>query len=160
GAMNARPGAIEAAGRGTLFLDEIAELPVGSQAKLLTAIEEREYQRLGSTTTHAVRARVILATDRDLKGMGAPGGIPGDLFFRVSAVRMLMPALRERREDIPGIAEWLLGSLRQGSSRAVSAFSEDARAAIARHDWPGNVRELRNAIEHALTVGEGDRIEL
>jgi two-component system response regulator HydG len=159
GAVAARQGAFEAAGAGTLFLDEIAELGLTGQAKLLHALEERRFQRLGSNRSIPLRARVLAATNRDIAAMVDQGTLRRDLYFRVSVVTLKIPALRERGDDVRLLAEQILKDLAPFSARRVRGFSPAALAAIEQHAWPGNVRELRNAIEHALVLGDGPVIE-
>jgi DNA-binding NtrC family response regulator len=154
GAANQRIGALESAGRGTLFLDEIAELPMPSQAKLLRVLEERAFERLGSNRTVPLEARLIFATNRDLDDMGGSGGFRRDLLFRIAVVRVRVPSLSERRDDIPQLAKQLLADAAQLAGRRVTGFSPEALTALTTYSWPGNVRELRNAIEHAVAMGE------
>jgi DNA-binding NtrC family response regulator len=159
GAATARPGALEAAGRGTVLLDEIGELPLASQAKLLRVLEEKRFERLGSNRSLRLEARVLAATNRDLAEMVAAGTFRADLFYRVAVVKMRVPPLRERGEDIVLLAERLLSDLATSAGRRVHGFSEEALEIVKRYPWPGNVRELRNAIERALAVGEGPTIQ-
>jgi two-component system response regulator HydG len=159
GATTARAGALEAAGRGTLLLDEIGELPLPSQAKLLRVLEEKRFERLGSNRPLRLEARVIVATNRDLAAMVEEGTFRKDLFYRVAVVKLRVPPLRDRGEDLVLLAERILADLAPQAGRRVLGFSPAAIDAIRRYGWPGNVRELRNAIERALVVGEGERIE-
>jgi DNA-binding NtrC family response regulator/pSer/pThr/pTyr-binding forkhead associated (FHA) protein len=154
GAASQRIGALESAGRGTLFLDEIGELPMSSQAKLLHVLEERAFERLGSNGTVPLEARVIFATNRDLDQMIGAGGFRRDLLFRIAVIRVRVPSLYERREDIPELAKQLLADAAQLAGRRVTGFSPEALSALTRYSWPGNVRELRNAIEHAVAMGD------
>ena len=158
GADAARPGVFEAAGRGTVLLDEIGELPLASQAKLLRVLEDRVFERVGSTKTQPLRARVLAATNRDLDAAVQSGGFRSDLFFRVSVVSVVIPPLRCRGEDVVLLARRILADLGQSAGRRMDGFDEDALAILRRYSWPGNVRELRNAIEHALVLGEGARV--
>jgi DNA-binding NtrC family response regulator len=159
GATSTREGALEAAGRGTLFLDEIGELSLGSQAKLLRAIEERKFERVGSNRTLELRARVICATNRDLARMSQEGRFRSDLYFRISVVSLHIPPLRERGEDLVLLAQQILSDLRSTTARRIDGFSDCALDAIRRYPWPGNVRELKNAIEHAVVLGADARID-
>jgi DNA-binding NtrC family response regulator len=159
GATSTREGALEAAGRGTLFLDEIGELSLGSQAKLLRAIEEKKFERLGSNRTLDLHARVICATNRDLATMSVDGRFRSDLFFRISVVSVHIPPLRERGDDLVLLAKQILADLAPTAARRIDGFSGSAIAAIRRYAWPGNVRELRNAIEHAIVLGADSLIE-
>jgi two-component system response regulator HydG len=160
GAVARRVGALEAAGRGTLFLDEVGELSLPSQAKLLRAIEEKRFERLGSNEPLELKARVLCATNRDLEAMASDGRFRKDLLFRVSVVRLTIPPLRDRGDDLPLLAHQILSDLARGAHRRIAGFSADALQAIKRYAWPGNVRELKNAIEHAIVMGEGSVIEV
>jgi two-component system response regulator HydG len=159
GAANARAGALESAGRGTLLLDEIGELPLASQAKLLRVLEEKRFERLGSNRTLQVEARILVATNRDLAQMVEEGTFRRDLFYRVAVVKLRVPALRERGEDLVLLAQHVLADLAPSSGRRVAGFSPAALDVIRRYAWPGNVRELRNAIERALVVGDTPLLE-
>jgi DNA-binding NtrC family response regulator len=159
GATTSRAGALESAGRGTLLLDEIGELPLASQAKLLRVLEEKRFERLGSNRPVRLEARVIVATNRDLAAMVEEGTFRRDLFYRVAVVKLRVPPLRERGDDLVLLAQHILADLASSAGRRVSGFSPAALDALARYAWPGNVRELRNAIERALVVGEGASIE-
>ena len=155
GANTARPGAFEAAGAGTLFLDEVGELSVASQAKLLRVLEDRRFERLGARQSIELRARVICATNRDLDSMAAAGQFRRDLLFRIAVVRVRVPALRERGDDLVLLAQQLLADIAQNAGRRITGLSPSALDVIRRYPWPGNVRELRNAIEHAVALGDG-----
>ncbi len=156
GAVAARAGAFEAAARGTVFLDEIGELSLASQAKLLRVIEDRRFERIGSNRSIELHARVLCATNRDLEAMVREGKFRSDLFFRISVVRLTVPSLRERGEDLVLLAQHLLAdAARSAAHRRVTGFAPDALETIRAYPWPGNVRELRNAIEHAVALGEG-----
>jgi DNA-binding NtrC family response regulator len=155
GATVARHGAFEAVGGGTLFLDEVGELSLPNQAKLLRVLEERKFERLGSNRSIDMRARVICATNRDLEQMVATGLFRRDLLFRIAVVRVRVPPLRERVVDIPKLADHMLFDAARSTSRRVRGFAPGALEAICAYSWPGNVRELRNAIEHAVALGEG-----
>ena len=159
GAVASRAGAFEAAGRGTLLLDEIGELPLMSQAKLLRALEDRKFERVGSNRSLPLEARVLAATNRDLAAMVKANTFRADLYYRVNVVTLRVPALRERGRDVVVLAERILADLAAGAGRRVTGFSAAALEALVAYDWPGNVRELRNAIEHALVLGDGPQIE-
>jgi DNA-binding NtrC family response regulator len=159
GAIAARQGAFEAVGRGTLLLDEVGELSPASQAKLLRVIEERRFERVGSNRSIELRARVLCATNRDLEGMAKSGQFRSDLYFRISVVRVRVAPLRDREGDLVLVAEQLLNDLAARAPRRITGFSPEAIGAIRRYAWPGNVRELRNAIEHAIALGDGPVIE-
>jgi DNA-binding NtrC family response regulator len=159
GAVASRAGAFEAAGAGTLLLDEIGELPLQSQAKLLRALEDRRFERVGSNKSLPLEARLIAATNRDLEAMVAAGTFRADLLFRVGVVSVRIPSLRERGDDVVVLAQKLLEDLASTTARRVDGFTPAAIQAIKRYGWPGNVRELRNAIEHALVLGEERKID-
>jgi two-component system response regulator HydG len=160
GAVATRPGAFESAGKGTLFLDEIGELSLANQAKLLRVLEERSFERVGSNVPIEVRARILFATNRDLEQMVAAKQFRSDLFFRVSVVRVKVPALRERGDDLTLLAKQILSDVAQSAGRRITGFSPEALAAIQGYSWPGNVRELRNALEHAVALGDGALVQL
>jgi DNA-binding NtrC family response regulator len=159
GAVAARAGAFEAAGDGTILLDEVGDLPLSSQAKLLRVLEERRFQRIGSTRELSLRARVLAATNRDLASMVQAGTFRADLFYRLSVVSVGVPALRERPEDLPPLARQILSDLAPSAGRRVRGFTPAALDAIVHYPWPGNVRELRNAIERALVLGENELVD-
>lgn len=154
GASSAREGAFEYAGRGTLFLDEIGELSLSSQAKLLRVLEDRKFERLGSNRSTELRARLVVATNRDLTEMVRRGTFRSDLLFRLSVVSLRIPPLRERGEDLILLAEHILADLAPTADRRIDGFAPDAIAALRSYPWYGNVRELRNAIEHAIVLGD------
>jgi DNA-binding NtrC family response regulator len=155
GAVGQRTGALEEVGRGTLFLDEIGELSLGAQAKLLRALEERKFERVGSNRTIDMRARVICATNRDLEERISAGAFRRDLLFRLAVVRLRIPSLRERGDDLLELAQRILADAARSADRRVVGFTPDALALLRRYSWPGNVRELRNAVDHAVALGEG-----
>ena len=158
GAIGLKRGKMELADGGTLFLDEIGELPLQLQAKLLRALQEREFERVGGTRPVRVDFRLIAATNRDLEAAARAGTFRQDLFYRLNVVSLVLPPLRERREDIPLLADYFVRKHGPRSGRRVNAVEPDAVARLTRHDWPGNVRELENAIEQALAFGVGDQI--
>ena len=158
GANTSRTGLLEAAGAGTVLLDEIGELSLRSQAKLLHVLEDRRFERIGSNRTIDLRARVLCATNRNLDDMVRAGQFRNDLLFRISVVRFEVPPLRERVEDLLDIANQTLEDAAQSASRPLVGFTPQAQEVILRYPWPGNVRELRNAIEHAIALGDGPLI--
>jgi two-component system response regulator HydG len=159
GAVSTHLGAFEAVGKGTLFLDEIGELSLAAQAKLLRVLEERRFERVGSNRSLTMEARVLAATNRDLAAMVQKGQFRQDLFFRVSVVSVRVPPLRDRADDIVLLANQILADVVTTAGRRVTGFSPRAIAALRAYSWPGNVRELRNAIEHALVLGDTATIE-
>jgi DNA-binding NtrC family response regulator len=159
GANGKRAGAFESAGRGTVLLDEVGELPLASQAKLLRVLEEKRFERLGSNRPLTLEARVLTATNRDLEAMVADGAFRSDLFYRIAVVRLRIPPLRDRGDDLVVLAQKILADLAPSAARRVDRFSPAALAVVRRYPWPGNVRELKNAIERALVVGDGPSIE-
>jgi transcriptional regulator with PAS, ATPase and Fis domain len=144
GAATAYSGLLEQASGGTLFIDEIGELPLELQPKLLRVLEARQMRRLGGTEWKSFDARVIAATHRNLKAKVAEGSFRGDLYYRLAVVDVYVPALRERKEDIPGLAERFLAA--QIPARKLADLPPHALALLEAHDWPGNVRELRNMV--------------
>ncbi len=156
GALGA-PGLFRLANRGTLFLDEIGEIPLAVQAKLLRALQTREVRPLGGSAALPVDIRVIGATNRDLGEMVAAGRFRRDLYYRLDVVRLALPPLRERGDDVPLLAQHFLEKHRRPDS-PVLGFEPDALAALAARDWPGNVRELENVIESALALARGPRL--
>jgi DNA-binding NtrC family response regulator len=155
GAAAARRGAFEAAGEGTVLLDEIGDLALTSQAKLLHVLEERSFERLGSNQTIRLRARILTATNRNLKQMVEDRTFRSDLYYRISVVTVEVPPLRKRQDDIAMLAERFVADLAPSAGRRVTGISEDAIAVLKRYSWPGNVRELRNVVEHAIVLGDG-----
>jgi len=158
-ATERRIGRFEQARGGTLFLDEIGELATSVQAKLLRALQERTIERVGGREPIAVDARFVAATNRDLARDVAAGRFRADLYYRIHVVSVVLPALRERREDVPLLAQAFLERAARQAGRSELQLSRAASAALARYAWPGNVRELENAIEHAVALSEGPSIE-
>ncbi len=154
-----RVGCFELADGGTLFLDEIANVPIQQQAKLLRVLETGEIQRVGSSKVRKVDVRVLSATNADLAGVVAAGDFREDLLYRLNTVEIRLPPLRERREDIPLLAQHFLERHAERYQRSVEGFSEAAMDAFLRHSWPGNVRELEHAVERAVLMARGPRIE-
>jgi len=159
GAAQSRLGRLEQAQGGTLFLDEIGDLDPALQTKLLRVIQEREFSPLGSDQVRKVDVRIMAATNRDLKEMVREGKFREDLFYRLDVYSILVPALRERREDIPLLAKAFLHELAAETDKPVQQISPEAFEVLARYNWPGNIRELHNAIERSLLSCRGDTIE-
>ncbi|MBW2314333.1 MAG: sigma-54-dependent Fis family transcriptional regulator [Deltaproteobacteria bacterium] len=159
GAHEARVGKFEQAGAGTLFLDEIGELSPHLQAKLLRALEARCIQRVGGEQSIAVRARLVCATNRELEAEVAAGRFREDLYYRIHVVPIDLPPLADRREDIRPLAEHFLARARDAAGRGPARITRAALATLERYAWPGNVRELRNAIERAVVLGDGERVD-
>jgi Nif-specific regulatory protein len=158
GAVMQKRGKIEVADAGTLFLDEIGELAVPLQAKLLRVLQEREFERVGGTRSIKVDIRLIAATNRDLSEAIKVGQFRQDLFYRINVVSLTMPALRDRREDIPLLATYFVQKYSREANRSVAGISPEAHALLRRYDWPGNVRELENALERAVVLGVSDHV--
>jgi Nif-specific regulatory protein len=158
GAIAQKKGKLEIAEGGTVFLDEVGELAPLLQAKLLRVLQEREFERVGGTRTIKLDVRLVTATNRDLEEEVKKGRFREDLFYRLNVVSLRMPALRERREDIPLLASYFASKFSQRSNRPVLGVSPPARAYLVNYDWPGNVRELENAIERAVVLGSSDMI--
>ena len=163
GAMMTRQGLFEQADGGTLFLDELGELPIDLQPKLLRALENREVRRVGSTKASKVDVRIIAATNRNLEDEVKAGRFRQDLFYRLSVVRLHLPSLRERTDDIPLLVGHFLetGSYdRVGGGPKVRAVTPEAMTALGAYPWPGNVRELVNVLERAVSFCDNERLEL
>lgn len=158
GAVAQKKGKLEVAEGGTVFLDEIGELALPMQAKLLRVLQERELERVGGTKPIKLDVRLVAATNRDLKEASRNGTFRPDLYYRLNVVSLHMPALRERREDIPLLAAFFAAHYGEKIKRHVSGISPQARTALARYEWPGNVRELENAIERAVVLGSTEII--
>jgi DNA-binding NtrC family response regulator len=159
GANRSKDGLLVSAEGGTVFLDEIGELTLDLQAKLLRALQEKEVRPVGATHRVAIRARIVAATNRDLAAMVEKGTFRKDLFYRLNVVNLRLPALRDRREDIPLLAAHFLDRIsRERSTKYV--LSDEALRTMMRHDWPGNVRELENAVERACALSSGPVLRL
>lgn len=151
GAMKRKPGRFELADGGTIFLDEIGDLPPSTQAKILRVLQERQFERIGGTATLPVDVRVIAATNRNLEEEVGAGRFREDLYYRLHVIPIVLPPLRERKEDIPSLIEFFLDKYRKRLSRNVR-LSAEAADALLRYDYPGNVRELENVIERCVTL--------
>jgi transcriptional regulator with PAS, ATPase and Fis domain len=154
GAAGEKLGLIEEADKGTLFLDEIGDMPMPTQVKLLRTLENNEVRRLGENATRLVDVRVVAATHRNLQTEVAEGRFRQDLYYRLNVVQIVLPPLRERREDIGLLASYFLDRFVQREGRRLE-FSPEVARLLERYDYPGNVRELENAIEHAVALAEG-----
>jgi transcriptional regulator with GAF, ATPase, and Fis domain len=159
GAVNHRIGRFEEAHRGTIFLDEIGDLPFGLQAKLLRVLQEREFQRLGSSETIRVDARVIVATNADLAELIKQGKFREDLYYRLNVVPIAMPPLREHSSDIPVLIQHFIERICREENLTAKQVSLETLGRLAAHDWPGNVRQLENAVEKAIVLS-GERAAL
>ncbi len=159
GATQDRPGLFEAASGGTLFLDEVGEVPLAMQARLLRALQEKEVRRVGENQSRKVDVRVVAATNRHLLEEVHAGRFRQDLYYRLRVIELRVPPLRERREDILPLARLLLTEAAERLGRRVTSFSPEAADQLLRYEWPGNVRELSNAIERAVALCEGPRVE-
>lgn len=156
GAVQARRGRFEEAHGGTIFIDEIGDLALPLQAKLLRVLQERTVERLGSNVSRPIDVRVICATNRNLEKMVQDGTFREDLYFRISVVKIPMPALRERKEDVPLLAEHFLRTFAKTHNKSVRGFTPGFVTALSRHPWPGNVRELQNVIERSIVLCNGN----
>jgi two-component system response regulator AtoC len=160
GAVSSKPGRFELADGGTLFLDEIGEVPLEMQVKLLRAIQESEFERVGGVKTTRVEVRLIAATSRDLGKEIAAGRFREDLFYRLNVVPVFLPPLRERRDDIPLLVEHFRQKYNARLKKSVEAVAEDALLALAAYAWPGNIRELENVLERTILFAEGTTIRV
>ncbi len=159
GAGARKIGKIELAHRGTIFLDEIGELPLAIQSKLLRVLEEKSFDRVGGTQMVEVDTRIVAATNRNLQAAIAAKTFREDLYFRISAVPITIPALRERGDDVQLLADTFLERFRREFRKPNLALTQQARAALRAYHWPGNVRELQNTIERAAILSDGDQID-
>jgi DNA-binding NtrC family response regulator len=156
GAGQSRRGRFEEANHGTIFIDEIGDLALPLQTKLLRVLQERTVERLGSNVPRPLDVRVICATNRNLEQMVEDGRFRQDLYFRISVVKIQMPSLSERKEDIPLLAEHFLRTFAKAHGKAARMFTPGFLSALARHSWPGNVRELQNVIERSVVLANGN----
>jgi len=159
GAVATRKGRFESADGGTLFLDEIGDLPPHLQAKLLRVLQEKEFERVGSSHPLKVDVRVVSATHRDLEGLMKSGQYREDLYYRLNVVTIVLPPLRERRQDLPALMDHFLRRFAGKNGKTIRGFSHEAREALLRYDYPGNVRELENLIERAVVLTRDDVID-
>jgi formate hydrogenlyase transcriptional activator len=152
GAIAQKLGRFELADEGTLFLDEVGDIPPSLQPKLLRILQEQEFERLGSSRTHQVDVRLLAATHRNLSEMVRNGQFRSDLFFRLNVIPVLLPPLRERREDIPALVAHFVESLGRRLSRQIDRIPPETMSALSSYCWPGNIRELQNLIERAVIL--------
>jgi DNA-binding NtrC family response regulator len=160
GAVTSKPGRFELADGGTLFLDEIAEIPVEMQVKLLRALQESEFERVGGIRTTRVDVRLIAATNRDLQQEIQAGRFRPDLYYRLAVVPIDLPSLRERSSDIPTLVQHFIEKYNKRLNRRVEGISDDAMAVLQGYSWPGNIRELENLMERTILFTEGPTILL
>jgi nitrogen regulation protein NR(I) len=158
GAVQSKPGRFELADGGTLFLDEIGDIPIEMQVKLLRAIQESEFERVGGVRTTKVQVRLIAATSRDLSKEIAAGRFREDLYYRLNVVPVELPPLRERRDDIPLLVEHFRQKYNARLKKNVELIEDEALAALSAYSWPGNIRELENVLERTILFAEGTRI--
>jgi len=159
GAVASKPGKFELADKGTLFLDEIGDVPPATQVKLLRVLQEREFERLGGTRTVKVDVRLIAATNRDLREALEQGTFREDLYYRLNVVPIDIAPLRERKEDIPDLANLFISRFQGDSGKEVEGISREAMQILVNYHWPGNVRELQNIIERACALAKGKVLE-
>jgi transcriptional regulator with GAF, ATPase, and Fis domain len=160
GATQQKKGRFELADGGTIFLDEVGELSASAQAKLLRVLQEQEFERVGGTRTLRVDARVVAATNRDLEQMVDSHAFRADLYYRLNVFPLLIPPLRERKEDIPVLVEYFLGNLARKLGKALESVSEPSAERLMAYHWPGNVRELHNVVERAAILARGPVVEI
>lgn len=158
GAVTSKPGRFELAHGGTLFLDEIAEIPVSMQVKLLRALQEQQFERVGGIKTITVNSRLIAATNRDLKASIADGGFREDLYYRLNVVHVHLPPLRDRPSDIPLLLDHFVQKFNNQLDRSVTGFDDAAMTLLLRYGWPGNIRELENVVERCMIFSEDGEV--
>lgn len=158
-AIDKKLGRFEIAHLGTLFLDEIAELSLATQAKILRFLEEKEFNRVGGSKTIKVDVRLICATNKDLNQLLKKGGFREDLYYRINVVPILLPPLREKREDIPSLLEYFIERFNEENKKRVKGVSKEALELLKNYHWPGNVRELENLMERVLTLTSNEYIQ-
>ena len=160
GAVAHRRGRFADADQGTLFLDEIGDMPMATQAKILRVLQERSFEPVGSGRTEKVDTRVVAATNRDLRQAVADGAFREDLFYRLNVFPIALPALRDRKEDIPALAQYFLKTANETMGKRVVGVTPAALAAMSQYHWPGNIRELQNCVERAVIVARGSSIDV
>ncbi|MGN6719204.1 MAG: sigma 54-interacting transcriptional regulator, partial [Candidatus Binatia bacterium] len=160
GATQQRIGRFELAHGGTIFLDEVTELPLDTQVKLLRILQEGEFERVGSSRTMKVDVRVIAATNRNLQEVVRSGAFRSDLFYRLNVFPLEVPALRERREDIPLLVNFFLGKFSKSVGKEIHGLSQKSMERLVQYGWPGNIRELQNVIERAVVLAKGAIVQI
>jgi formate hydrogenlyase transcriptional activator len=160
GAISQKMGRLELADRGTLFLDEVGDIPIEIQPKLLRTLQEREFERLGSTHTKKVNVRLVAATNRDLEKMIAAREFRSDLYYRLNVFPIRIPPLRERREDIPLLVRFFVQKLARRMQKHIETIPAAAMKTLTNWEWPGNIRELENFVERAVILTRGKSLEL
>jgi len=160
GALSQKMGRFELADRGTLFLDEVGDIPLELQPKLLRVLQEQEFERLGSNRTQRVDVRVVAATNFDLAKLVTERTFRSDLYYRLNVFPITIPALRERREDVPLLVRYFVQKYSRRQNKTVEYVPAEAMDALASYDWPGNVRELENFIERAVLLSRGKELRV
>jgi formate hydrogenlyase transcriptional activator len=159
GAISQKTGRLELADQGTLFLDEVGDIPIEIQPKLLRVLQEREFERLGSTHTRKVNVRLVAATNRDLEKMTAEREFRSDLFYRLNVFPIRIPPLRDRKEDIPLLVRYFVQKFAKQMQKKIEAVPTAVMKSLTAWDWPGNIRELENFIERAVILTRGRSLE-
>ena len=159
GAVQMRRGKVDLASGGTLFLDEVGDIPLGTQVKLLRVIQEREYERVGGTTTLSADIRILAATHRDLEAMVASGTFREDLYYRLNVVPIILPPLRERKEDIPLLVGHFLDRFNRENQRHIN-LGREVIAILSNYHWPGNIRELQNCVERLVVLADSSNVSI
>jgi formate hydrogenlyase transcriptional activator len=160
GAIAQRIGRFELANRGTIFLDEVGEIPIELQSKLLRVLQEREFERLGSSRTIRTDARLVAATNRDLAQLVEQRLFRADLYYRLNVFPMTAPPLRERRDDIPLLVRYFVQQYARRMNRRITSIPTESMNALVRYHWPGNIRELQNFIERAVILSTGSALQV
>jgi formate hydrogenlyase transcriptional activator len=160
GAVSQKMGRFELANQGTLFLDEIGEIPLELQTKLLRAIQEQEFERLGSNRTIRVNVRIIAATNRNLKALVEENRFRSDLYYRLHVFPLQVPPLRERKEDIPLLVRFFTQKFSSRMNRQIQTIPKKTAEALVQYHWPGNIRELQNVIERSVILSQGDELQV
>ena len=159
GAVQSKPGKFAIADTGTIFLDEIGDMPLSMQVKLLRVLQEREIESVGGITPKNIDVRVIAATNRNLEEMIEDGSFREDLYYRLNVLGINLPPLRERKEDIPELAEHFITKLNKKLHKTILGIKQDALNLLIEYSWPGNIRELENIMERAINLCDGDYID-